>query len=93
VILVLIPLVGVVLGIGLYAALRSMGALNVLGSEPVTGGARSPRLGRERYDPPSTLAERVTSVRPGCLVAIIVATGVWILAWLIALAVGLSLLS
>jgi hypothetical protein len=94
VILVLVPLIGVVLGVGLYAALRSLGALNVPGTEPAAGGAApSWRTREQRYDPPSNLAERVTSMRPGCLVAIMVATGVWILGWLIVLAIGLSLLS
>ncbi|MDQ4096939.1 MAG: hypothetical protein M3144_03590, partial [Actinomycetota bacterium] len=93
VILVLVPLIGVVLGVGLYAALRSLGALNVPGSEPAVGGTTPSWRARPHYDTPNTLSERIAGVRPGCLVAVMVATGVWILGWLIVLAIGLNLLS
>ena len=90
-ILLLIPVAGLLLGLGLWAAFRGMGALNVLGVEG-SGPMRRDRAYRDRPRPTS-IREWFLQIRPGCLVAVIVAAGVWVLGWLIVLIIGLSYLS
>lgn len=109
-ILVLIPLAGIMLGLGLWAALRSFGALNLPGADSSSGRARgapwTSRQPREQREPaprawgPSSesygttgIRERIESLPQGCLLAVIITAGVWILGWLIVLVVGLSYLS
>lgn len=90
-ILILIPVAATFLGLGLWAAMRGMGALNVLGAED-TG----PLLRRRDYADrprPASFREWLSSIRPGCLIAVIAASGLWILGWLVVLLVGLSYLS
>lgn len=86
-ILLLIPVAGIVLGVAAWAVLRGMGALNVLGVE-----GRVPAETRQRREP-SNLRERVEDIPQGCLIAVIVVTGLWVLGWLVVLIVGLSVLS
>jgi hypothetical protein len=98
VILVLVPLVGVVLGVGLYLVLRAAGVLNVLGGDPsprARGGMRETWAARPRREPGAsvTLADRVDSIPRGCLYAILAVSAVWIIGWLVVLGIGLSLLS
>lgn len=102
-ILILIPLVAAGLGIGLWVALRGVGALNFPGTEPSSSRSSSassswsdspPRWrDRESRSAPGSLGERIDQVPRGCLIGVIAAAGVWILAWLVLLVVGLSLLS
>ena len=98
-ILVLVPLAGVVLGIGLYLALRAAGVLNVLGGDVGPRESRSLRTtwgerAASRHDNgPLSVRERAQDIPSGCLLAIIIATAVWIIGWLIVLIFGLSLLS
>jgi hypothetical protein len=99
VILLLVPLVGAVLGVGLYLVLRAAGVLNVLGSEPAPRSSRSTRetwgAARARRDRSErvTLLDRVDIVPHGCLYGIIAITAIWIIGWLVVLIFGLSLLS
>ena len=88
-ILVLVPLLGVVVGLVLYAALRATGAFGVF-----AGSEASSTVSRSRAsDASSSLGERIRGVSPGCLIAVIAAAAVWILGWFIVLAVGLNLLT
>jgi hypothetical protein len=93
VILVLVPLVGVVLGVALYVILRGIGVFNILGGEPPTREARSYRASGEWRSRGLSLGERLDAVPRGCLIAIIVVAGIWIIGWLVVLLVGLSFLS
>ncbi|MGH9224211.1 MAG: hypothetical protein ACRD2W_10625 [Acidimicrobiales bacterium] len=90
-ILVLIPVAAIFLGLGLWAALRGMGALNVLGAEGTGPLTRS----RDYSQRPraTSVREWFTLIRPGWLIAVIAVCGLWILGWLIILLVGLSFLS
>lgn len=107
-ILLLIPLAGIMLGLGLWAALRGFGALNLPGAEPSSrGGGGPPWTSRERRDSrermwrpsgsdgyaPTGIRERIENLPQGCLFAVIITAGVWVLGWLIVLVVGLSYLS
>lgn len=107
-ILLLIPLGGLVLGLGLWLGLRGLGALSMDGD---VRPARSERAGwRERRElradgrgggggrfsfgsTPQGVREWAERVPTGCLIAVIATTGLWILAWLIFLIVGLNFLS
>jgi hypothetical protein len=106
--LLLIPLVGIVLGVLAYLGLRAAGVFNVLGAEPAPWRAapeRAPRRERTarrerdtliswpRFGYGPGLTERFESAPRGCLYAIIGVTAIWILGWLVLLVVGLSLLS
>jgi hypothetical protein len=96
VILILIPLVAAGLGVGVWAALRGVGALNFPGADSSSSSwSDSPPRWRDREPraTPGSLGERIDQVPRGCLIAVIAAAGVWILAWLVLLVVGLSLLS
>ena len=88
-ILILIPLAGIFVGLALWAVLRGMGIMNVLGAENSGSSWRD----RRGYEPPSSMRERIAQIRPGCLIGIIAVCGVWLLGWLIVLIVGLSVLS
>lgn len=106
-ILLLIPLVGIVLGVAAYLGLRAAGVFNVLGAEP--GPRRRGREERESGVRPSdvrgmgiswprfgygpNLFDRTEGAPRGCLYAIIGVTAVWILGWLVVLIIGLSILS
>ena len=100
--LLLIPLVGIVLGVLAYLGLRAVGVFNVLGAEPeprTRGRARTPRPDREptlswpRFGYGAALYERVEGAPRGCLYAIIGVTTIWVLGWLVVLVVGLNILS
>lgn len=99
-ILILIPVAGIVLGVGLWVALRGLGALNMPGSEP--GPSRPER--RERPMPTATTSYYYGESSSGfrgwldnipqwALLTVIGLSGVWILGWLIVLIIGLSMLS
>jgi hypothetical protein len=106
VILLLIPVAGLLLGVGLWLGMRSLNTLNVPGGEPSTYLPPSqwdpqPAQPQSRqYVPPSTLStgettwrDRAASIPHGWLIGVVVVCGLWILGWLILLIVGLSLLS
>jgi hypothetical protein len=87
-ILILIPIAGLVLGVVLWITMRGLGAFNVLGAEA------GPYSSRTQDRPEATnLRERIEYMPRGCLLSVVVACGVWVLGWLIALIVGLSLLA
>jgi len=88
VILILIPVAGLVLGLVLWGAMRGLGAFNVLGAEPA---GRSHAVTRDRV--PTSIRERIEDMPRAFLLTVIIASGVWVLAWLILLLVGLSVLS
>ncbi|MEW6154128.1 MAG: hypothetical protein AB1673_09110 [Actinomycetota bacterium] len=93
-ILVLVPVAAVVVGLALWVALKGMGALTVPGADHAGGGAGG--YGRERFRDqprPTSLREWVDRVPFGVYVGIIAVSAVWVLAWLIALIVGLSFLT
>lgn len=85
--LVLIPVAGVLLGAGLWLGMRGLGAFDSL-----DGGSPSGRSSwRDRG--PLSVRERIQEAPSGCLLSIVIACGVWTLAWLVVLVVGLSLMS
>ena len=89
----LIPLVAVGLGVGLWFLLRGVGALNVPGTESrgaSTGGYSGSSWSASRG---GSVRERIDALPAGCLIGVIVTAGLWILGWVIVLIVGLSLLS
>ncbi len=104
-ILLLIPLAGLMLGVGLWIGLRGLNALNVPGGEPTAYLPPSqwepqPQGQARQYMPPSgtstrgsTWRDRAADIPQGWLVGVIVVSGIWILGWLIVLVIGLSLLS
>ena len=97
-ILVLIPLAGIALGVGLWALLRGLGALNIPGGDPGGGSRRGDGGGggwsrSPTYSAPTSLRERIEDLPQGCLFAVIGVAGIWILGWVILLLVGLSLLT
>ena len=94
-ILLLIPLAGVAVGVGLWGALRAVGSLNLPGADAGPRRSRAPRAARERpsHLGPLTLSERTENIPQGCLIAVLAVAGIWILGWLIVLIVGLSYLS
>jgi hypothetical protein len=107
VILFLIPLGGIVLGLVLWIGLRGLGALSMGGgtgtrSERSTWRERRGDGHGAGFSLPSlrsggTTAQGVRDwadrIPTGCLIAVIAATGVWILGWLIFLIFGLNFLS
>ena len=100
--LLLIPLVGIVLGVAAYLGLRAAGVFNVLGTEPEpwrpargrpSSHEREPGMSWPRFGYGSNLTERAEQAPRGCLYAIIAVTAVWILGWLVLLVIGLNILS
>ena len=91
-ILVLVPLLCVVVGLILYAGLRATGAFGAFAGTPSSssGGGRTTTY---RSSAPSSLRERIEEIPSGWLIAVVAVCGVWILGWLIVLAVGLNLLT
>lgn len=105
-ILLLIPLAGLVLGVGLWIGLRGLEALSLGGStRPERESWRERRGSRERFSFASSgssgssgsssqgVREWAERIPPGWLIAVIAATGVWVLGWLVILIVGLNFLS
>ena len=98
-ILLLIPVAAVVIGAGLWVGLRGWGALSLGVDRPERVTWRDRRAGREGRAPFSVrpdsegLREWSDRLPAGCLIAVIVASGVWVLGWLIVLIFGLNLLS
>ena len=86
-ILLLVPVLCAGAGLALYAGLRATGAFGTV------AGTSPPPARTYTSAPPSGLAERIQAIPSGWLVAVIALCGVWILGWLIVLAVGLNLLS
>jgi hypothetical protein len=70
----------VLAGLGVYAALEYSGALPALDHDAPRGRLLGGR---------GVSASRIP---PGCVVSILVGMGVWILAWLVFLVIGLSVL-
>jgi hypothetical protein len=95
VILALVPLVGVLVGLGAWFGLRGFGAMDVLGGAPAKTGWREER--RERpQDYSGGLAgvrERIDNLPQGCLWAVIGVSALWVLGWIVLLVIGVSLLS
>ena len=85
-ILILVPLLGIVVGLLLYGGLRVTGAFGTLGDV-----GRQQDGWRERTRGLS-LRERAEEIPRGCLLAVVVAAAVWVLGWLIVLVIGLNLL-
>lgn len=95
-ILLLIPFGGLVLGLGLWLSLRGLGALSLGAERPERVTFRERRQSGERFSfrPGSEgLREWAERIPQGCLIAVILVTALWVLAWLIVLIFGLSLLS
>lgn len=86
-ILLLVPVLCVAVALVLYAGLRATGAFGAFAGG---GGSTSTTYGSAA---PSNLRERIQEIPSGWLIAIIAVCGVWVLGWLIVLAVGLSLLA
>lgn len=91
-ILILVPVVAAMLGVGLWVGLRGLTRLNVLGAEPAYGPVARESRSRPRGTG-TTLRERAEEIPYGCLMAVVIASGVWMVGWLVLLIVGLSLLS
>lgn len=87
--LVLIPVAGILLGVGLWLGMRGLGAFDSLDG----GGGSPPGRSSWRDRGPLSVRERVQEAPSGCLLSIVIACGVWTLAWLVVLIVGLSLMS
>lgn len=102
-ILLLIPLGGLVLGLGLWIGLRGLGALSMgADARPERTSWRERRQGGERGErfsfrsvrsPPQGVREWAERIPTGWLIAVIAATGLWIVAWLVVLIFGLNFLS
>ena len=90
-ILLLVPLLCAAVGLILYAGLRATGAFGAFAGTPssTSGGGGT----AYRSSAPSSLKERIQEIPSGWLIAVIAVCGVWILGWLVVLAVGLNLLS
>jgi hypothetical protein len=86
-ILLLVPVLCAAVGLVLYGAMRATGAFGSLDSGG--GSARSAPVRSE----PVGIRERISDLSPGCLIAVVATAGVWIVGWLIVLAVGLNLLT
>ncbi|MFP5320032.1 MAG: hypothetical protein ACLGI2_17290 [Acidimicrobiia bacterium] len=90
----LIPLVAVALGVGLWFLLRGVGAFNVPGADPGAGyGGGGYRPSTWEASRGGSVRERIDALPQGCLIGVIVVSGLWILGWVIALFIGLSLLT
>ena len=108
-ILLLIPLGGLVLGLALWFGMRGLGALAMGADPGPSWSDRreswrekreSWRDRREARGPvsirtaaPDSVREWADRIPQGCLIAVIVASAVWVLGWLIFLIYGLNLLS
>ena len=97
-ILILVPLVCALVGGVLYLAMRATGAFGVYSGSPAssasTRSATSYSYGSGNWSSsPSTWRERISEIPSGWLIGIIAVCGVWIVAWLVVLAVGLNVLT
>ena len=102
-ILLLIPVAGIVLGLGLWVGLRGLGMPSMGIDRPQRGDRARGRDSGEGFTwrPPSFstssggggLREWADRMPAGCLIAVIAVTGLWIVGWLIFLIFGLNLLS
>lgn len=105
-ILLLIPLAGLLLGLGLWVGLRGLGMPSLGVDRPDRGWRGSERERRDggegfswrpsAYSSSSGgggLREWADRMPAGCLIAVIAVSGLWILGWLIFLVFGLNLLS
>ena len=86
-ILLLVPLLCAAVGLILYVGLRATGAFGVVAGG---GSSASTTYGSSA---PSSIRERIRDIPSGWLIAVIAVSGVWIVGWLIVLAVGLNLLT
>ncbi len=94
----LIPLVGVAVGLGLWALLRGVNAFNVPDADPAgsySGGGRAATRssGSWAESRGGSIRERIDALPQGCLIGVIVVAALWILGWIVVLLIGLSLLS
>ncbi|MDQ3978529.1 MAG: hypothetical protein M3314_03125 [Actinomycetota bacterium] len=94
-ILLLVPVLCAVVGLILYAALRATGAFGEFAGSLGSGSGSGSGSGRTTYrsSAPSGFRERLQEIPSGWFIAVIAVSGVWILGWLIVLAVGLNLLT
>lgn len=89
----LIPFAAAALGVGLWFLLRGVGALNVPSADPGTGYGGGYRASTWQESRGGSFRERIDALPQGCLIAVIVVAGLWILGWGVALIIGLSLLT
>ncbi|HEX6595738.1 MAG TPA: hypothetical protein VF045_02310 [Acidimicrobiales bacterium] len=95
----LIPLVGIAVGLGLWALLRGVNAFNVPDADPSGsyggGGGRvaTRSSGTWAESRGGSVRERIDALPQGCLIGVIVVAALWILGWIVVLLIGLSLLS
>lgn len=93
----LIPIVGVAVGLGLWAVMRGMNALDIPSADPgggYGGGGRSTTRGGSTWSESrgGSFRERIDALPQGCLIGVVVLAGVWIVGWIVVLLIGLSLL-
>ena len=87
IVLVIILVVAAVGGVAAYVIMQYSGAGSI--SSGPSAGART-----WTYDRPGgRVAERIADAPSGCLVSVLVALGVWIVAWLVFLIVGFRVLT
>lgn len=87
IVLVIILVIAAIGGVAAYVIMQFTGVFGTTAEEPRlwrSGGASDER----RFSMPRRLEE----VPQGCLVSVLVAMAVWILAWLVVLIVGLRVL-
>lgn len=90
----LVPILGIAVGVGMWFVLRGIGAMDVPGADPGGGGGyRAPAASRWQESRGGSLRERIDALPAGCLIGVTVAAGLWVLGWVIVLIVGLSLLA
>ncbi|HEX2192387.1 MAG TPA: hypothetical protein VHH09_04275 [Acidimicrobiales bacterium] len=82
IVLLIILVVAAVGGVAAYVAMQYAG---VDSRVPSSGGFQSGFIERRG----GTVAERIANTPSGCLVAVLIAAGVWIALWLVVLILGL----
>ncbi len=97
-ILLLVPVAGALVGLALWVALRQVGLLGLppgdtAGTTGGTGGERGYGYGGGGSDRGSGVRGFLDSLPAGLLVGVIVVSAIWITMWLVALFVGMGILS
>jgi hypothetical protein len=89
IVVLVILVVAAIGGVGAYLAMQysgtTFGSSGDSGARPFTSGWDDRRGG--------ALAERIADAPSGCLVAVLVAVGVWVVLWAVVLVLGLRVLS
>lgn len=88
IVLLIILIVATIGGVAAYVIMQYTGLSS---PEGVTSSRLSPGWTADRRGGP--LAERIADAPSGCLVAIIAVMVIWIVAWLVVLVLGLSVLT